>query len=147
MRPSSLSNAALAITLAFVTTACGRKADPIPRPRVEPQAPRVRFLNLRTLEVVLPDKDIRGGRLEGVEKVRLLYLPVGSARPLPAEVVSRGEVVLEQRRPDLPAPGKIVHLDLRDLDRPPGWIVVVAVRVGDVTGLPCDPLPWLDRRF
>lgn len=147
MRPSSLSNAALAITLAFVTTACGRKADPVPRPRVEPQAPRVRFLNLRTLEVVLPDKDIRGGRLEGVEKVRLLYLPVGSARPLASEVVTKGEVVLEQRRPDLPSPGKVVQLDLRDLDRPPGWVVVVAVRVGDVTGQPCEPLPWLDRRF
>lgn len=147
MRPSSLSNAALAFTLAFVTTACGRKGDPIPRPRVEPKAPQVRFLNLRTLEVILPAQDMRGGALEGVEKVRLLYVPVGSARPLPAEVAGKGEVILEQRRPDLPAPGKKVRLDLRELDRPPGWVVVVAVRVGDVVGLPSDPLPWLDRRF
>ena len=147
MRPSSLSNAALAFTLAFVTTACGRKGDPIPRPRVEPRAPRVRFLDLRTLEVVLPDQDIRGGALRGVEKVRLLYVPLGSARPLAAEVVAKGEVILEQRRPDLPAPGMAVRLDLHEVDRPPGWVVVVAVRVGEVSGLPSEPLPWLDRRF
>lgn len=147
MRPSSLANAAFTITLAFVTIACGRRGDPIPRPRVKPRAPQVRFLDLRTLEVVLPERDVQGGSLEGVEKVRLLYIPVGSARPLAAEVAAKGEVILEHRRPDIPAPGKVLRLDLRDLDRAPGWLVVVAVRVGDVSGLPCEPLPWLDRHF
>lgn len=147
MRSSSLANAVLSFTLAFVTAACGRKGDPIPRPRIQPGAPHVRFLDLRTLEIVLPDKDVRGGSLEGVEKIRILYLPVGSARPQAQEVATRGEIILEQRRPDIPAPGKMLRLDLRELDRPPGWLVVVAVRVGDVSGLPCEPLPWLDRRF
>lgn len=147
MRTISLANAALAFILAIVAAGCGRKGDPVPHARIQPRAPLVRFLDLRTLEVVVPDRDIRGGELKGIEKIRLLYLPLGSARPLPLEVSAKGEVILEQRRPDIPAPGKSLRLDLRELDREPGWLVVVAVRVGDVSGLPSEPLPWLDRRF
>jgi hypothetical protein len=147
MRTFSLANAALAFTLAFITAACGRKGDPVPHTRVQPRAPLVRFVDLRTLEVVVPELDIRGGHLKGIEKIRLLYLPVGSTRPLPLEVATKGEVILEQRRPDIPAPGKALRLDLRELERAPGWLVVVAVRVGEVSGLPSEALPWLDRRF
>lgn len=147
MRPFSLPNAALAFTLAFSGAACGRKGDPVPHARVEPRAPEARFLDLRTLEVVLPAKDVRGQDLVGLEKLRVLYLPVGHAKPSATEVLGKGEVVLESRRPDLPRPGKALRLDLRDLDRPAGWIIVVAVRVGEVVGAPTEPLPWLDKAF
>jgi hypothetical protein len=62
-------------------------------------------------------------------------------------VLARDEVVLERRRPDLPAPGKRLVLDLSNLQRPSGWLVVVAVRVGNVIGRPSEPLPWLDPKL
>ncbi len=147
MRPSSLSNGALAITLALSGMACGRKGDPIPRPRAEPRAPEATWKDLRTLEVLLPSKDLKGNDLVGLEKVRVLYLPLGPSKPAPAEILSKGEVVLEMRRPDLPSPGRPMRLDLRELDRGPGWLVVVAVRVGEVVGAPSGTLPWFDRHF
>lgn len=144
MRPPSLSNAALAFTLALSAAACGRKGDPVPRPRTAPQRTAARWLDLRTLEVLLPSRDLSGSDLVGVEAVRVYFVPLGAARPSPAEVLARNEVVLEKRRPDLPAPGKGLRLDLSGLQRPAGWIVVVAVRVGNVVGQPSDVLPWLD---
>ena len=57
---------------------------------------------------------------------------------------AKGEVVLEQRRPDLPAPGKSFRMDLSGIGRPAGWIVVAAIRVGNVVGAPSEPAPWLD---
>lgn len=144
MRPPSLSNAALAFTLALAAAACGRKGDPVPRPRTAPQATEARWRDLRTLEVTLPSRDISGSDLVGVEAVRVYYVPVGAARPTAQEVLARNEVVLEKRRPDLPAPGKGLVLDLANFQRPAGWIVVVAVRVGNVVGQPSEVLPWLD---
>lgn len=143
MRTSSLSNAALAITLAL-SAACGRKSDPVPRPRTSPQVAEARWLSLRRLEVALPARDIAGSELVGVEQVRVYYMPLGAARPSAQEVLARNEVVLEKRRPDLPAPGRKLVLDLANLQRPAGWVVVVAVRVGNVVGQPGDVLPWLD---
>ncbi len=144
MRSSSLSNAALAFTLALSFAACGRKGDPVPRPRTAPQATDARWLDLRTLEVTLPSRDISGSDLVGVEAVRVYYVPVGAARPSAAEVLAANEVALEKRRPDLPSPGTRLVLDLANFQRPAGWIVVVAVRVGNVVGQPSAVLPWLD---
>ena len=144
MRTSSLANPALSFTLAVMALQCGRKGDPIPRPRAAAQAAEVHMTALRQLAITLPTRDVRGVPLVGVEQVRVLYLPLGLTRPTPDEVFSRGEVVLERRRPDLPSPGETLVLDLRSLQRPAGWLVVVAVRVGEVTGQPSPVLPWLD---
>lgn len=134
----------ICLTLALGSTACGRRGDPIPRPRAQPAACTARWLDLRTLEIGLPVKDITGEDLVGVEKVRVYFLPVGVAEPTPGEVLGRGEVILEKRRPDLPAPGRTLRLDLREIKRQAGWLVVVTVRVGNVTGAPSPVLPWLD---
>jgi hypothetical protein len=144
MRPPSLSNAALAFTLALSATACGRKGDPVPRPRTAPQVAEARWLDLRTLEVTLPSRDISDSELVGIEAVRVYYVGVGAARPSAQEVLGRNEVVLEKRRPDLPVPGKKLLVDLGNFQRPAGWLVVVAVRVGNVVGQPSEVLPWLD---
>lgn len=147
MRPSSLAKPLAAFTLAILAVHCGRKGDPIPRPRAAAQAAEVRMDGLRVLTVTLPTLDVRGEPLVGVEQVRVLYLPLGLARPTPEEVFSRGEVVLERSRPDLPGPGETLTLNLRSLQRPAGWIVVVAVRVGNVPGRPSAVLPWLDPQI
>lgn len=139
-----LANPLLAITLCFLTVQCGRKGDPIPRPRAAALAVEVHQEGLRKIRLVLPSKDVHGDNLVGVEIVRVLFLPLGLAKPTPEEVFSRGEVVLERRRPDLPGPGKSLELDLKSLQRPRGWIVVVAVRLGNVAGRPSEVLPWLD---
>jgi hypothetical protein len=139
-----LANPLLAITLCFLTVHCGRKGDPIPRPRAAALAVEVHQEGLRKIRLVLPSKDVHGDDLVGVEIVRVLFLPLGLAKPTPEEVFSRGEVVLERRRPDLPGPGKSLELDLKSLQRPRGWIVVVAVRLGNVAGRPSEVLPWLD---
>ena len=144
MRTPSLSNAALAITLALAPVACGRKGDPVPRARTSPQVAEARWLSLRRLEVTLPSRDTAGSDLVGIEQVRVYYMPLGAARPSAAEVLARNEVVLEKRRPDLPSPGKPLVLDLANLQRPAGWVLVVAVRVGNVVGRPGEVLPWLD---
>lgn len=144
MSPFRLANPLLAITLGLCVTGCGRKGDPIPRPRAAAQAMEVRLEGLRQIRLVLPSADVKGGPLAGVEVVRVLYLPLGLTRPTPEEVFSRGEVVLERRRPDLPGPGSALLMDLKSLQRPQGWIVVVAVRVGNVPGRPSEVLPWLD---
>ena len=142
-----LANPLLAITLCFLTVHCGRKGDPIPRPRAAALAVEVHQEGLRKIRLVLPSKDVHGDNLVGVEIVRVLFLPLGLAKPTPEEVFSRGEVVLERRRPDLPGPGKSLVLDLKSLQRPRGWIVVVAVRLGNVAGRPSEVLPWMDPAF
>ena len=93
--------------------------------------------------MVLPSADVNGEALAGVEIVRVLYLPLGLAKPTPEEVLTRGDVVLERRRPDLPGPGAEFTMDLKSLQRPAGWIVVVAVRLGNVAGRPSEVLPWM----
>jgi hypothetical protein len=144
MRSFSLANPLLAITFCIAALHCGRKGDPIPRPRAAAQAMEVRLEGLRTVRMVLPTKDVKGDSLVGVEVVRVLYLPLGLTKPTPDEVFSRGEVVLERGRPDLPGPGQAFLLDLKSLQRPQGWIVVVSVRLGNVPGRPSEVLPWLD---
>jgi hypothetical protein len=103
-----------------------------------------RLEGLRKIRLVLPSADVKGDSLVGVETVRVLYLPLGLAKPTPEEVFGRGEVVLERRRPDLPGPGETLIMDLKSLQRPQGWIVVVAVRLGNVAGRPSEVLPWMD---
>ena len=144
MRPSSLAKPLLVLTLAAGIIGCGRKGDPLPRPRAATQAAQTRLLGLRRLEIILPTQDAKGASLVGVELIRVLYLPLGLVRPTPEEVFSRGEVVLERRRPDLPAPGGSLEMDLTTLQRPAGWLVVVPVRLGDVPGRPSEVIPWLD---
>ena len=130
--------------MVLTSPACGRKGDPVPRPRVAPGPCLVKMVSFRRWTVGLPDRDIGGARLTGVERVRVYYLPLGAARPLAAEVAAKGEVVLERSRPDLPGPGEAFELDLGAFRRPRGWLVVVAVRVGEVVGLPGEVQPWLD---
>jgi len=144
MRTFSLANPLLAITLSVSVIHCGRKGDPIPRPRAAAQPVEVSLEGLRKIKLVLPVADIKGDALVGVEVVRVLYLPLGLTKPTPDEVFSRGEVVLERRRPDLPGPGQTLIMDLKSLQRPQGWIVVVPVRLGNVPGRPSEVLPWLD---
>jgi len=144
MRSPRLANPLLAITLSFLAVRCGRKGDPVPRPRAAAQAMEARLEGLRKIRLVLPSTDMNGTPLAGVESLRVLYLPLGLAKPTPEEVFSRGEVVLERRRPDLPGPGEALVMDLQSLQRPPGWIVIVAVRLGEVPGRPSEVLPWLD---
>ena len=95
------------------------------------------------LEVTLPSRDLKENSLIGLEAVRVYHLALGTARPSSSEVLAKGEVVLEQRRPDLPSPGKNLRMDLQGIGRPAGWIVVAAVRVGNVVGAPSETLPWL----
>lgn len=123
---------------------CGRKGDPIPRTRAAPGPCVVRWVSHRVLEVRLPTQDARNVELMGVEKVRVFYLPLGAARPTAQEVIARGEVVLEKSRPDLPGPGGTLRLDMRQIGRPPGWVVAAALRVGNVVGAPSEPVAWLD---
>ena len=132
---------------ALGTLACGRKGDPIPQTRAAPGPCGIRWASHRILEVKLPAVDARGASLVGVEKVRIFYLPLGFSRPSAQEVLARGDVVLEQSRPDLPSPGGTLRLDLRQVGRKPGWIVAAALRVGNVLGAPSEPLPWLDPAF
>lgn len=134
----------ISIPLGLGSTACARKGDPIPRPRLSAQPCRVHWEKVRQLEVTLPTLDIKEASLVGLEAVRVYHLPLGSARPTPNEVIAKGEVVLEQRRPDLPSPGKTFWMDLSGIGRPTGWIVVAAVRVGNVVGAPSETLPWLN---
>jgi hypothetical protein len=79
-----------------------------------------------------------------VEQVRVYFLPVGLAQPSSQDVLAKGEVILERRRPDLPAPGGSLVLDLKEISRPAGWIVVTSVRVGNVVGAPSEVIPWLE---
>ncbi len=144
MRTPRIANAGLAFLLVLVNGACGRKGDPIPRPRAEPQAPEAHWVALRQLEVTLPARDARGESLVGLERLRVFYVPMSTVKPASREIVSKGEVVVERRRPNLPAPGKRMRIDMSDLIRPQGWMVVVAVRVGDVAGPPSETLVWLD---
>jgi hypothetical protein len=127
-----------------MTLGCGRKGDPVPHPRTAPAACAAQWVAVRTLEVRLPAVDAQGVKLVGLEKVRVYYLPLGYARPSGAEVLARGQVVLEKARPNLPRPGEVLRLDLKDIARPPGWLAVTALRVGDVQGAPSEPVVWLD---
>lgn len=146
MRPSSLPKALVALNLLVCasTLGCGRKGDPVPHVRRPAKAPGARWKALRQLEVTLPSQDSGGDSLVGLEQVRLIWMPLGLSRPSSQELFARGEVVLERRRPDLPSPGSVLVMDLANLKRPAGWVVVVAVRGGEIPGAPSEVLPWLD---
>ncbi len=151
VRPSSLPNliaaSIISVGLGLGALGCGRKGDPVPRTRTAPAACSAQWAGLRVLAVRLPTRDTRGGRLVGLEKVRIYYLPLGYARPSGEEVLTRGQVVLERSRPDLPSPGETLNMDLKQIGRPAGWLVAVAVRVGDVLGAPSEPVAWLNPSF
>jgi len=142
MRAFSLATPAALILCAVC--GCARKGDPVPAQPVPPKAPAVAWTSLRELAVTLPAEDASGGRLRGLDAVRVLYLPLGLARPTAADVAAHGEVVLERQRPALPSPGQVLDLHLQSLTRPSGWIVVVAVRAGRVPSPPSEVLPWLN---
>ena len=148
VRFSSLPNLIVASTLTaglvLTDLGCGRKGDPIPHARTPPAPCSAHWATHRILEVQLPTQDALGGRLVGVEKVRIYYLPMSAARPSAEDIISRGQVVLERTRPDLPKPGGTLRMDLHQIGRPPGWLVAAAVRVGDVVGGPSEPVIWLD---
>ncbi len=131
------------LALFFVFLACGRRGDPIPRARIEARPCTVGWAGLHALQVTLPRQDADSQDLLGLQSVRVYHLPLGAGRPSPQDVLVRGEVMLERSRPDLPKPGKAFRLDLDQGGRGPGWIVVVAVRVGGVVGQPSETLPWL----
>lgn len=151
VRPPSLPNliatSTFSVLLCLGSLGCGRKGDPIPHPRAAPGPCAVRWTSPRILEVRLPTRDATGSRLVGLEKVRIYYVPLGYAKPAPEVVLARGQVVLERSRPNLPDPGEAVQMDLHQIGRPAGWVVAVALRVGDVMGAPSEPLPWLDPNF
>lgn len=142
MRTSSLAKPA--VILLLVVCGCARKGDPVPAPPVPPQAPGASWVSLRQLEVTLPSRDAKGGTLSGLEAIRILYLPMGLARPTALDVFAHGEVVLERQRPGLPSPGESMKVDLKNLKRPAGWIVVVAVRAGRAPSPPSPVLAWMD---
>lgn len=141
--PNRLITPAVTAILLAGLLACGRKGDPVPRPRAEARPCAVRWMNLRTLEITLPVQDVREQELLGLQSVRVYHLPLGAGRPTSADVLTRGEVMLERSRPDLPKPGSTFRLELEQRGRMPGWIVVVAVRVGGTLGQPSETLPWL----
>lgn len=140
----TLSLATPAALFLCAVCACARKGDPTPAAPVPPVAPTAAWASLRGLDVTLPLMDADQEPLRGLDAVRVLYLPLGLAKPTPQDVFSKGEVVLERQRPGLPAPGGVLRLDLGTLQRPAGWIVVVAVRAGHVPSGPSPVLPWLD---
>ena len=134
----------LCASLCFLSMGCGRKGDPVPR-ALTPAAPCQAYWHAhRIMAVELPRRDSKGETLVGVERVRVYYLRMGPARPTAADVLAHGELILERSRPDLPNPGGTLRLDMRQIGRPAGWIVAAAVRVGDVPGVPSEPLAWLD---
>ncbi|MBS1766287.1 MAG: hypothetical protein JST05_02645 [Acidobacteria bacterium] len=145
MRTFSLATPA--VLLFCAVCGCARKGDPVPRPLAPPQAPRAKWDTPLRLEVTLPELDSNQESLRGLDAIRILYLPLGLSRPEPQEVFSRGEVVLTLQRPSLPKPGETVFVDLRSLHRPAGWIVVVAVRAGGISGAPSQSLAWFDPRL
>ena len=142
MRTTSLSMPAALILCAVC--GCARKGDPVPAPPVPPAAPQADWERLRILAVKLPSADLGKEPLRGLDAVRVLYLPLGLSKPTAQDVFSRGEVVLERQRPALPPPGETLRLDLGGLQRPAGWLVVVAVRPGRVASGPSQVLPWMD---
>ena len=136
----------LAILLAvyFMPYGCGVKGDPVPHDRTRPAACLVRWSSYRVLEIRLPTKDECGNSLVGIEKVRVYYLPLSYDRPTGSSVITRGKVVMEKNRPNITNLSELVTLDMHKINYPPGWLAVVAMRVGDIVGVPSETLVWLD---
>jgi hypothetical protein len=136
----------LAIPLAvyFMPYGCGRKGDPVPHAMARPAACLVRWSSYRVLEIKLPTKDECGHSLVGIEKVRVYYLPLSYDRPTGSSVITRGKVVMEKNRQNVTNLSELVKLDLQKINYPPGWLAVVAMRVGDIIGVSSETLVWLD---
>jgi hypothetical protein len=128
----------------LVPYGCGRKGDPLPRTRVRPAACPVQWISHRILEIKIPFNDEFGNRLVGIEKVRIYYLPLSYDRPNGDLIITKGQVIIERKLPNVTSLGKSVKLDLKQFSYPPGWLVVVAVRVGDIIGVPSETLVWPD---
>ena len=128
----------------LVPCGCGRKGDPLPRFKTRPAACLVRWISYRVLEVTLPDKDEFGHSLLGIDKVRVYYLPLNYDRPTGDAIIARGQVIMERSQPAIADLKEPFRLDLKQLNYSSGWLTVVAVRVGDVIGVPSETLVWLD---
>jgi predicted small lipoprotein YifL len=147
MRALALFFALSALVSALSLAGCGAKGAPVPAVRHPPAQCAVKPTGLRTFEATLPLDDTTGKRLPGLEALRVYYLQMESRFPSSLDVVRRGEVVLELRKPDLPPLGGTLALGLSRFGRQRGWLVVVPLRVGDVHGVPSKVLPWLDPSF
>lgn len=122
----------------------GRKGDPVSRPRTKPAACDVEWSSYRILEIKLPVKDEHHHSLVGIDKIRIYYLSLDQNRPTGDAIVAKGKVIMEQRRSNVTNLRDSVKLDLRQLNYSSGWLTVVAMRVGDVIGVPSETLVWLD---
>jgi len=147
MRSLSLPLTIYLVIKIFISAGCGARGDPVPKQPFPPDSCLVRAVNLRTIEVTLPTKDIYGNHLFGIEMIRVYYLSMGTNYPSSLEVFQQGEVVLECRRPELPVPGKIIKLNFLNFGRSSGWLVVVPFRVGNIAGVPSQVMPWVDPVF
>jgi hypothetical protein len=147
MRSPTLPSAIAFAIVLTILTGCGAKGDPKPNRARPPAQCAVRMAGIRAIEVVLPTKDVHGNRLQGIEAIRIYYLSLGANFPTPLEVYQQGEAVMELRHSDLPAPGKVVRMDLSIFGRPPGWLVAVPFRVGGIPGPPSQVLAWLDPAY
>jgi len=128
----------------FMSYGCGRKGDPIPRPIARPSVCSVRWSSCRVLDIQLPTKDEDGHNLIGVEKVRVYYVPMGYDRPTGDFIITSGQVIMEQSQKNVTNLRSQVRLDLQEINYPPGWLTVVAMRVGGVAGVPSETLAWMD---
>jgi len=147
MRRQSLIPTFVVVVGVLALSGCGARGDPAPNQRRPPAPCVVRAINLRTIEAILPTKDIQGNLLPGIEAVRVYYLPMSADHPSALDVFQRGEAIMERRRPDIPGTGKKIIMDLSHFGRSSGWLVVVPFRVGNIPGAPSQILPWFDPAF
>ena len=134
----------LSLTVFFMSYGCGKKGDPVPYIRARPAACIAKWNSHRVLDVTLPSRDEYGHDLVSIDKIRIYYLALGNDRPVGDTVITKGLVIMEQSRPDVTNLRDSIKLDLRQMNYPPGWLTVAAVRVGGVVGLPSETLVWLD---
>ena len=123
---------------------CGKKGDPLPRTAAAPTACSAQWISHHILEVKLPKSDIAGDKLIGIDKLRIYYLPLEDIRPSCDDIMNRGQVIVEQSGFDLLKSNKALTLNLKDINYPSGWLIIVAMRVGGVLGVPSEVIPWFN---